>query len=140
MSYDVWILIEATIIVFGGAGLGFYFLRRQRQLLDHEYAKARRLLKQVEDLQSKLSSRKRGQAAPSVQGLQKLRKDVDVARDRLARMHDGLDQVPAQVGREQAVEMIETLDRQLQATQTLLDQALEKGECIKSNANDVSQS
>jgi len=125
MNYDLWILIEATVIVVGGSALGFYFLRRQRLQLDHEYAKARRLQRQVEELQTRLSSRKRSKPSPNLQGLKKLRNDVDVARDRLQHMQDGLDSVPEDSGREKAVEMIETLDRQLQATQALLDQALQ---------------
>lgn len=124
MNYDVWILIEATVIIIGGAALGFYFLRRQRLLLDHEYAKARRLQRQVEELQTRLSSRKRSKSSRNLQGLKKLRSDVGVARDRLQQMQDGLEAVPLDAGRDKAVEMIETLDRQLQATQTLLDQAL----------------
>jgi uncharacterized protein HemX len=126
MNYEIWILIEAMLIVFGVAALGYYFLRRQRMVLDNEYAKARRLQTQVEQLQQRLSSRKRGAAAavPNRDDLARLRGDVDRARDQLHRMQDGIGANPTTEQQEQAAAMIEQLDRQLQATQDVLDRAL----------------
>lgn len=127
MNYDIWILIEAMIIVLGGSALGYYFLRRQRLILDNEYAKARRLQAQVEQLQQRLSSRKRGAtpAAPNRDDLARLRDDVDRARDQLHQMQDGIGANPTTEQQEQAAAMIEQLDRQLQATQDVLDRALQ---------------
>jgi len=128
MSYEIWILIEAMLIVFGAAALGYYFLRRQRMVLDKEYAKARRLQSQVEQLQQRLSSRKRGGIAPAPKraDLSKLRGDVDRARDQLHEIQHGIGTTPATEQQEQAAAMIEQLDRQLQATQDVLDRALQE--------------
>jgi hypothetical protein len=128
MNYDIWILIEVMLIVFGMSALGYYFFRRQRMLLDNEYAKAQRLQMQVEQLQQRLSSRKRGtpHAAPNRADLTRLRSDVDRARNELHQMHDGIGTSPATQQQEQAVAMIEQLDRQLQATQDVLDRALQE--------------
>jgi hypothetical protein len=127
MNYDIWILIEAMIIVLGGSALGYYFLRRQRLILDNEYAKARRLQTQVEQLQQRLSSRKRSAApaAPNRDDLARLRNDVDRARDQLHQMQDGIGANPTTEQQEQAAAMIEQLDRQLQETQDVLDRALQ---------------
>lgn len=127
MNYEIWILIEAMLIVFGMAALGYYFLRRQRMLLDNEYSKARRLQTQVEQLQQRLSSRKRSAAqapAPNRDDLTRLRSDVDRARDQLHQMQHGIGANPTTEQQEQAAAMIEQLDRQLQATQDVLDKAL----------------
>lgn len=126
MNYDIWILIEVMLIVFGMAALGYYVFRRQRMVLDNEYAKAQRLQTQVEQLQQRLSSRKRGAtpAKPNRADLARLRGDVDRARSELHQMQDGIGANPATQQQEQAVAMIEQLDRQLQATQDVLDRAL----------------
>jgi len=127
MNYEIWILIEAMLIVFGAAALGYFFLRRQRMVLDKEYAKARRLQSQVEQLQQRLSSRKRTHVtpAPKLADLTKLRGDVDRARDQLHEIQHGIGATPATEQQEQAAAMIEQLDRQLQATQDVLDHALQ---------------
>jgi len=127
MNYEIWILIEAMLIVFGLAVLGYYFLRRQRLLLDNEYTKAQRLQTQVEQLQQRLSSRKRAapQATPNRDDLARLRGDVDRARTQLHQMQDGIGANPTTEQQEQAAAMIEQLDRQLQATQDVLDRALQ---------------
>jgi uncharacterized protein HemX len=128
MRYDIWILIEAMLIVFGIAALGYFFFRRQRLQLEHEYAKAQRLQTQVEKLQQQLSSRRRQStapvAAPNRDELARLRSDVDRARTQLHQMQDGIGDNPATEQQEQAAAMIDQLDRQLQATQDVLDRAL----------------
>jgi len=127
MSYEIWILIEVMLIVFGMTALGYYFLRRQRMVLDNEYAKAQRLQTQVEQLQQRLSSRKRGNATPKpkLADLTKLRGDVDRARGQLHEIQHGISANPVNEQQEHAAAMIEQLDRQLQATQDVLDRALQ---------------